>query len=436
MKGRSIAGEVAQRLSLQSSRRVFWSSLEAFTWPALWLLATPWFVDVLGHERFGLLMFVNAMAIVAAFSGLGLGASVLKHVAHQSGSGTSPEAADYVRAALTIGVCAGLALTALTVAASGSLAAHLFTRLGAVDDVAVLIVLGVVTVGIQQLDQVVASGLKGVERFDLSALVDFASKSSALGLMMVVAVRTGDVPKVVLAQQACFAIGAVAKAGLLGGLLGRTVFRLSVDRARIAEVFNFGKWVWLQSVSGVITFALDRLVVASLFGPAVLAAYTICHLAAQVMHNFVSACFQPVFPRISALAARGEGAAVRALVRRVLAANVALVVGICAGLLAFTNAILTLWMGREFAAEYESLFRIFIVANGLMGLNVAAYYTLLGLGESRVVATFSAVGGAASVLCLVLVAPLGVLYAAAARGPYVIASLGLVAVAHRRVHSR
>lgn len=402
----------------------FWNAVEAFAWPVLWLLATPLFLARLGSEQFGLLMFVNAIAMLGGAVGLGIGPAVIKLVAAANGRGDALDAARTVRAALTVSLSIGFLLCGAVWLARTGVAQTLFHRLGTTADTSVLLMLGSITLALQQVDSVLGAGLKGLERFDLSALLDVIVRLGMIGGMLAAVWLSASVYAVVYVQQICIVSGSLLKRSVLQRQLAGQRLLPGFDMQRMRHLTDFGKWVWLQNIAGIVVFAADRLVVAAFFGAHILSAYSICQQGAQVIHTAVVACFQRLFPSIGSVQQSVGRAALRDIVVRSIKGNLLVALAIFSPTILMSDHILALWIGTEFANANQRLFQVFLAVNLLLAINVSSYFILLGLGRAKLVGIYTAVGAALSIALLLILTPVwGPVGAASARLPYVLIAL-------------
>lgn len=113
--------------------------------------------------------------------------------------------------------------------------------------------------------------------------------------------------------------------------------------------------------------------------------------------------------------------------------NLALSTSATLAVLAVSHPLLNLLLGDNVAAGHLGTFQLLIVASGLLSLNAAAHFSLLGLGNSRAVAILNGLGGLA-MLCVMaaLVQVAGEHAAAWGRMAYAAITLAGVALAIRQ----
>jgi len=88
-------------------------------------------------------------------------------------------------------------------------------------------------------------------------------------------------------------------------------------------------------------------------------------------------------------------------------------------LIFFSRPLLTLWMGKAFAAHSWLTLALLSVASGLLALNVTLHYSLLAMGDIRYVAVLNLVAGAAMLGIMMLLVPrFGIVGAALGRIVY------------------
>ena len=70
--------------------------------------------------------------------------------------------------------------------------------------------------------------------------------------------------------------------------------------APMQRLLRFGKWMWMQTLGGLLFSVVDRLVVGAAFGASDLARYSICMQLAQLVHGVQATALQPIFPWVTA----------------------------------------------------------------------------------------------------------------------------------------
>lgn len=286
----------------------------------------------------------------------------------------------------------------------------------------------------QQYDQLFSGCLKGREDFRATALCEVFSRSGTMALACATAWMTASPTWTGLAQALGLLLAGSVKMGVFSRAYGRLVVRPVGDRGAMMDAFRFSRWSWLNSLSALAFGSVDRVLVGSLMGPAALAIYTVGVQVGQIIHTASVAIFQKAMPRVSRLSASPPypGAAEREI-RRMMLWNLALSAGATIAVLAVSRPLLNMLLSASVAQDHLGTFQLLIIASGLLSLNAAAHFSLLGLGNSRAVAILNGLGGLA-MLCVMagLVQIAGEHAAAWGRMAYAAITLAGVAFAIRQ----
>lgn len=286
----------------------------------------------------------------------------------------------------------------------------------------------------QQYDQLMSGCLKGREDFRATALCELVSRSGTMALACATAWLTASPTWTGLAQALGLLLAGSVKMRVFARRYGHVLVRPVRDRDAMLDAFRFSRWSWLNSLSALAFGSVDRVLVGSLMGPAALAIYTVGVQVGQMIHTASVAIFQKAMPRVSRLsAAPPHPGAAEEEIRRLMLWNLLLSAGATLAVLAVSQPLLDLLLGHAVAEGHLGTFRLLIIASGLLSLNAAAHFSLLGLGNSRAVAILNGLGGLA-MLCVMaaLVHAAGEHAAAWGRMAYAAITLAGVALAIRQ----
>ncbi|MFG0230800.1 lipopolysaccharide biosynthesis protein [Achromobacter sp. 413638] len=410
----------------------FWGLVEYGAGPAAALVALPLLFRQLGTVGFGQYSMIIALAGFGNAANLGAAVTATKLVserAHEPGGA--------YRAA---GVGMALISCALAVVSAIALLLWLVVGLGwpgaTFGGVAVtLLAMPALAVYLtQQYDQLLSGCLKGREDFRATALCEAFSRAGTMGLACAAALVTASPTWTALAQALGLLLAGTVKMFVFSRAYGHALLRPVIDRPAMMAAFRFSRWSWLNSLSALAFGSVDRVLVGGLMGPAALAIYTVGVQVGQMIHTASVAVFQKAMPRVSRLLAAPPfpGAAERE-VRRQMLWNLALSAGATLAVLAASRPLLDLMLGPAIAAGHLHTFRLLIVASGLLSLNAAAHFSLLGMGNSRAIAILNGLGGLAMLAIMAaLAASAGEQAAAWGRMAYAVITLAGVALAIRQ----
>ncbi|MDX3905546.1 MAG: lipopolysaccharide biosynthesis protein [Pigmentiphaga sp.] len=409
----------------------FWGLVEYGGGPLIALAALPVLLRLLGTEGFGQYAMILAVAGFGSLANLGASVTATKLVAEKAHEPGGAYHGAGVASALIFCALATVALVALLATSALALAwpqlrfgeTALYTLLPA----ALAVYLA------QQVDQLYAGALKGRERFQATALCECCGRLAAMALACLAAWFTQSALWTAAAQ----ALGIVLSGGVKMVIFARHEGHYWVkpipDRAAMASAFRFSRWSWLHGVSALAFGSLDRVVIGSLLGPSALALYAVGVQIGQTTHTCAVAVFQKAMPRVNQLrVAPPHPGAAGIEIRRLLRWNLALSVGATALLLALSQPLLKLMLGADQVAGQQITFDLLILASGMLSMNAAAHFSLLGLGNGRAVALLNGLGGMTMLgLMAALSGPVGQNAAAIGRMAYAMVTLVGIGVALR-----
>lgn len=406
----------AIRDRLRHLKNPAWALVENLTYPALMLLATPVLLRALGPEEFGLNALAVAILALVGPTSLGLGTATVKFVSAHRGENRMGEALNVVRTTLALSILTALVVLAAALAFADVAAARLFPAMGDHDRVALALRLAATIVAIGQIDIVFTSALRGAERFDVTARLELCFRLCGIALSVVLAIVWKSAVVMLWGALALSVIGCGAKAYIASRVLQGPVWRPVFRKGFGGSLLRFAGWSWVQSNAGALFQILDRLIVGSALGAAVLASYTVCTQLGQQVHAVPAAALATLFPLISRKLGAGQIAGVRRIENVSVVVSMVVVVPLCLVLALGREPILALWMGEEFAQENSMLFLWVVVAYGTLALGLAPYFLLMGRGDIRFLSLLSLASGAVSLIAMLLmVEPYGALGVAWAR---------------------
>ncbi len=280
--------------------RTGWSTLDAVVGPFLSIAVSPALLHSLGSRGFGLWAFAVAIAGFGGVASLGVGVATTRYVAEDLASGHPQGAVETTRAALSVALGGGLLLMALCAVFAPLLAGTAFVRMGAVSEVSTALVLGVALLALQEIDGVFTGALRGAQRFDSAAQVELSMRVAWIGAVIGAAWYTRDAIATLVVSNALGLLKAVIRGCAAQRALNGHCMIPTRSIAPMQRLLRFGRWMWVQTLGGLMFSVVDRLVVGAVFGASDLARYSICMQLAQLVHGVQATALQPIFPWVTA----------------------------------------------------------------------------------------------------------------------------------------
>jgi O-antigen/teichoic acid export membrane protein len=420
-----------------SAMRALWSALDAAAGPASTLAILAVLVRTLSASDYGILVIALAASGLSMAVNPAIAATTTKFVSELSGwrHPAGRTAAGVITVSLIAVAAIDLVLFLGTAVFNEPLSRWVFGAAVAGDRyVGQVLWLAMLSIGIQQIEAVLAAGLRGLERFQRQALIEILSRLALTGVVTYVAWRTRSLEAILLAQCAVYSASLLVRAVALRQLLpeGR-LFDLS-GRAEAGALFRYGGWMWLTALAGVAYTSADRIFVGRSLGPAAAGQYNIYVQITQLIHFVPSSVFAFSLPAFSRLAAQGNtrsGEIVRAYRTYLFAVSMA-TLGIAAVIMLSWPFLISIFAGPGSASGQLNAPALLALNFLLLACNVPSYYLLLALGHAKAVSTITTASMlAAFVLMALLIPRYGIEGAALARLAYGVGTLLLLHRAHR-----
>lgn len=276
--------------------------MDLVSYPLFMILATPFFVNRLGAEQYGLWMLLNVIVQVMNGLNFGVGDSTIRETArYEAMSDTGSMNAAFNRN-LSLS-CVLLVLCVLLAYVFGMF----IRRFGLfnispqrLDEALLALLLFALSAGLKFIEQVFVSVFKGMQRFDVSARLMMMSRLTTLGGAALVVYNGYGILEIVeaslVANVCCLLVQALV-------VYRYTSINEMMPRFHLADLgtlFRTNGWYWLQSVIALVGFLSDRLIIGYLTDLKTVGYYSIAALIGSQIHNILLAFGSFVFPKVAA----------------------------------------------------------------------------------------------------------------------------------------
>ena len=374
--------------------------------PVAMLLAARFLLHRLGLAQYGLWMLAAAAISGASLVCTGFGDAALKYASVYRGRENKAKLEQVLRVNLTINLVLSGMLAALIWYGAPLAAGNWFkidVSLRAAATVAFRI--GSVILVVRSIESVFIAALRAHERYGPSVKISALSRMAIVASACALVSRGHGVVAIMAATLALVTASAILQITAAWMLIGPMSMVPAIGRNAFSEVFGFGCYSWLQAVAGCIFSQVDRMLIGVLLGTSAVASYSVCIQAAQPIHGLIAAGLHFVFPHLSARLSTTQATELKTVVRFIFRLNLALAVVLCVPVVLFSELLLRLWIGPEFAHETWMLLSLIAAGFGFLGLNVTGHYALLALGQARLVSLLNLAGGTVMLVAMILLAP-------------------------------
>lgn len=376
-----------------------WSATQSALTFAISFFLTPFLINRLGVEAYGLYVLLMSLGGLMGLVGLGLGDATLRYVAYYHGRGDSEGINRIVGSTFTIFLVTGctawlaLYLMAPWIVQFFSLAPSQ-TELG----IHLLRLTGV-SFGLSFIIGVFASIPKALQRYDVSVKVALTqSIFSTSGSVVILAAGKGLDALVLWGVITSLFIQSLHLV-VARRLLPQISLRPAPSRQGIREVMSYGVFAMLTQVMATIWAQADRLILGVLLGPAAVGYYSAPRTLAFAGVTAISEAGAVLFPRFSTQLTPEQRR------RLFLDATWAL---LCASIVIYVPltvlmpSLLALWIGADYAGQSAVIGQIIAFSCIARGAFVAYDGLFRGLGKPQYLALLFLLTGTTSLTLNIL----------------------------------
>jgi O-antigen/teichoic acid export membrane protein len=350
-------------------------------------------IDRIGAAPTGLFIFATTLTGYFTTVEYGLGMSVTKYVAEHRVTGDAEQLGSILRASLlllwAIGIVVAALLALLAIVAGRALFGTPAVRPEAVS--AVLVAAGVAL--LYWPSRMGVAALRGLERYDLCAVIEMAGSVVTLCLIYVASGRTHSVPVLTALFGVPLVLEGVAAGAVAWPHLGlrRGVGRWRGAHLRPALGFSFG--MFLIGICDTFVYDSDRIVVAVFVGAAAIVVYEVAlrpHTGVRLISGLVGSALLSTSAR---LAAQDRAARLRELVLVGSLYGIVLTVPFVVLIVLLARPIIDVWIGHEY--DQHAVYVQIFVSYWVLAANTGALSpAVFGMGHIRVFVWLTVVGTA------------------------------------------
>ena len=404
-----------------------WSMLESFSSPLFSLLLIPIFTHNLGLENYGLYVMVMAFVSFFSFTGLGMNTSITYYLAVNYQTSTPKHIAERLGSALVLAFFSTIFFSCIFL-----LGLNLFSSLLTLhypqlvtQQHLIYAALGLITV--TQLDTVVSASLKGLQQFKMSSKVEFVLRLLSFVIVSIIAITQKNVVAVISITLIMALFNLIIRYYTLNKIVHFHFSDIKINKKSANELFQFGKWMTLQSIAGASFGSIDKLVIGSLLGNKVLAIYNVLLSITQLIHYIPANMLTFIMPKV---AINNESISIELLKKIFILTSV---VSIFFALLVITMKKF-IFLKFHVDSSYETLFYWLILSYILLSFNIPSYLIALGMNLIKAVSLQCIAGSLiGTTSLLILIDKYGVLGAVASKLIYSIIAIFLIIPVLRKV---
>lgn len=374
----------------QFFRNSLWTFLELTLYPALMLLATPFFISKLGIAQYGLWTLVSTITLGINVLNVGVGDTTIRLISQYRAGNDSVKIKEVFgfNFSLAILLCLGAFAVGGIFFASDFIS--IFYKTNDYRFANTILFLACITAGIKFIEISILSVFKAFERFDLYSKLNLLSKNSTV-ITAVLMVIAGKGLTAIFLSAILVSFSNVILQVIVINNFNANVFcwpGLSLLKKNV-EYISYNFWYWLQSSIALVGFLTDKLAVAWFTDMKTLGYYSVASMIGTNIHNFFLAFGGFIFPRVSYRLSHNRDLAPLYYVSRSL---IALPGWLIIGFLVLGGDFLfELWLGNETYLNSIFFIKLYLVFEAGMLLIIVPFHFINGTQQIKLNSLFELV---------------------------------------------
>lgn len=401
-----MASDIAPRLARNSGYFV----IKSFVALAAMLLITPYILKTIGKDHYGIWALAGVMTSYAQLSDFGITESLVKYTAEYHAKKDSASLNRLVNTVLFSYLGIALAVGWGLFVSLPFVAAEILKIPAVLQPQAVEIYrLAVIVFLVNMLFGVFSSIIVGSQQIGFSTAIYIVSTLISAGGTIMFLQHGWGLRGLVINSAMVAVVTSMLNIAVASRLFPdlRINFLQFIDRAMLKQILNFSWKVQASSISHVMIFQIDRILLSRYLGLESVAYYEIGSTAASYARSFLAAVISPLCPAASELSARKEFSLITGLYNRSFKLIAMLALPLCLLVIALARPFIAVWVGPGFdlAAVTLQLLMPAYVINVLTG---PGSFILNGINRPDISMRSALFAGVTNLfLCIFLVKTIG-----------------------------
>lgn len=397
-----------------------WSILESFAGPLFSLILIPVLTHNLGLENYGLYVMVMAFVGLFSFAGLGMSTSVTYLLSVNFDILNNKNIAERIGTAIGITLCGTITLSLLLFITFEIYISNFEKIFPQFISHKPLIYCGLVLLSLTQCEAILSSALKGLQQFKVSSKLELLIRFVNFSVITATAVMFKSILAITICTVLVTFFSLITRYIALRKIAGLKILDIRLNSGYGHELFHFGKWMTLQSVSGALFVSFDKVIIGGLLGSKVVGIYNILSTLTQLVHFVPANMAVFILPKI----AKNNKIITLNIFKKIFSLTI-----ICSSLISIILIVLKPFIFLKFSigSEFDNIFYWLIFSFILLSLNVPSYLIAIALNLVKAVSLQCIVGTILGITSIFfLVSKYGVLGAVVSKIIYALIALSLI----------
>ncbi|MBS3770357.1 MAG: oligosaccharide flippase family protein [Bacteroidales bacterium] len=347
-------------------RNSAWNLANILIYPAAFLAATPFFINNLGEDVFGEWMLMNSYVFISVhLVGFGLSRSIIAHVSAAVGENDQSKLYAYINAATRVlgimmltAILIGLGIITTPMEKTGFFDAYIW------DTISVATFL----IALKFPELLFQNIFKGFEKYNMAAIFNILNRLTALMVHFVLVYRGYSILGIFVGSVVVNCIMVIILAYVIYKRLpGYKLRVLKIFKER-RELYHFGFWSWLQNIIAVVSFQMDRFLIAYFLGTATVTYFVLATTITNHLHRAFEAVVSWFLPKVSRIKASDQDTQKHFHTIRAFSVGFSLLIIIVVYLI--SEPLFTLWLGQEKYSKMIGFFKLFLIFEAFLLMSI------------------------------------------------------------------
>ena len=355
------------------------------------LLVTPFFVKKLTLEGYGIYALILGLTGYYELLDLGLSSGVTKYVARFHSEKNNPALHKTINGALAVQATLGSIGSLLLVISAEKIIDLL--KISGEFYYPAKYALYICSFGFlcQMFASTLSSVLCGLQRYDLTAKIATGTNSIYHLIGVFLLYRGYGFLGLVIWKVFMVFVSLLILMGAVKRQIGEMGFGYGISSRYYKLLFNFSGYLFISQISGLFTKYIIRFVIGFYLGPSAVTFYIVPRKIIEAVGGFLNNAADVLFPYASELQTRNQIQQIKSVYKNASKILASISIPIFLTIIVFSKHILSIWMGKNFAADNWIILSIIGGTALLSYLSTVPSNMAIGLGYTKVKCIFSLV---------------------------------------------
>jgi O-antigen/teichoic acid export membrane protein len=353
------------------------------------LVITPFLVKGFGLEQYGVYVLVTGVFGYYGIFDFGLGQGVIKFVSEFNATNSKKEINDAINSVFTFQLLMGAILSGVLWLVDEQIIALLNISEAYYDTSVAALDIAAIGFFFSMLAGTFGAAIKGLEEFGAISVVDSLSNLMLNVLLFVVVMQKFGVKEAVWVNVLMAFIQLFTYTILFKRYNSSYRFRLTFNTKIIRKFVSFSSYLFLSKINGIISKHGVRFIISYYLGPTAVTIFVVPSKLLGAIGGVLYSASGVLFPYISRLATEGKKEGIKRAFLKASLVFAGISIPVSLFVVFFSKPIMALWMGADFAEKSWLVLSIITLSSLIGGFTAIPYNTLLGLGKSKTIFSFS-----------------------------------------------